>query len=61
MNKDKIEGHIEEVKGKVKEATGVILDDDKMELEGNIQKNIGKAKAGLGDLKEVVKKAIDDI
>ncbi len=56
MNKDQIKGRVEEVKGKVKEVTGNILDDEELELEGNIQKNIGKAKAGFGDLKEDLKK-----
>jgi len=27
-----------------------------MELEGNLQKNVGEVKAGLGDLKEDIKK-----
>jgi len=56
MNKDQIKGRVEEAKGKVKEVTGNILDDEELELEGNIQKNIGKAKAGFGDLKEDLKK-----
>ena len=55
MNKDQIEGRVEEVKGKVKEATGVILDDEELEIEGNVQKNIGKVQSGLGDLKKTIK------
>jgi len=39
----------------------VILDDKGMEIEGNIQKNVGKAQAGFGDLKEDVKEGIDKI
>ena len=54
MNKDQIKGRVEE--GKVKEVTGKILDDDDMELEGNVQKNVGKVQAGFGDLKEDIKK-----
>jgi len=38
MNKDQIKGRVEEVKGKVKEVTGNMLDDEELELEGNIQK-----------------------
>jgi uncharacterized protein YjbJ (UPF0337 family) len=33
MNKDQVEGLVEYVKGKVKEATGVLLDDKGMETE----------------------------
>ncbi|NOT10394.1 MAG: CsbD family protein [Methylococcaceae bacterium] len=58
MNKDQVTGHIEETKGKIKEAAGVILDDKELELEGNIEKNVGKFKAGFGDLKEDIKDSI---
>jgi uncharacterized protein YjbJ (UPF0337 family) len=61
MNKDQIKGLVEEVKGKVKEAAGVILDDKGMEIEGNVQKNVGKVQSGFGDLKEDIKKDIDEI
>ena len=50
MNKDQIKGRVEEAKGNVKEVTGKLLDNDDMELEGNLQKNVGKVKAGFGDL-----------
>lgn len=60
MNKDKVEGRVEEAKGKVKEVTGKILDDKGMEIEGNVQKNVGKAQAGFGDLKQDLKKDIKD-
>lgn len=55
MNKDQVEGRVEEVKGKVKEVTGRVLDDADMEVEGNVQKNVGKVQAGFGDLKSDVK------
>ena len=60
MNKDQVEGRVDEATGKVKEATGVILDDKGMEIEGNVQKNVGKVQAGFGDLKEDIKKEIED-
>jgi len=55
MNKDQVKGKIEEVKGKAKEAAGVILDDKELEVKGNIQKNVGKVRSGLGDLKTAFK------
>jgi uncharacterized protein YjbJ (UPF0337 family) len=58
MNNDQIKGHAEEVKGKVKEVVGNILDDDQLEHQGNIQKNVGKVQTGFGDLKEDIKKSI---
>jgi uncharacterized protein YjbJ (UPF0337 family) len=60
MNKDQVKGRVEEAKGKVKEVVGKVLNDDELEAEGTIEKNIGKVKAGFGDLKEDVKKAVDD-
>lgn len=60
INKDQVEGRVDEAKGKVKEITGKILDDKGMEIEGNIQKNVGKAQAGFGDLKQDLKKDIKD-
>ena len=57
MNKDQIKGCVEEAKGNVKEVTGKLLDNNEMELKGNLQKNAGKAKAGFGDLKEDIKKS----
>ena len=41
MNKDQVKGRVEEAKGKVKEVTGKVLDDKGMEVEGNVQKNVG--------------------
>jgi uncharacterized protein YjbJ (UPF0337 family) len=56
MNKDQVEGRVDEGKGKVKEATGVILDDKGMQVQGKVQKNVGKAQKGYGDLKQEIKK-----
>ncbi|QFY43503.1 CsbD family protein [Candidatus Methylospira mobilis] len=56
MNKNQVKGRVEEAAGKVKEVAGRILDDAPMEIDGNIQKNLGKARAGFGDLKEDIKK-----
>ena len=55
INKDQVEGRVEEAKGTVKEVTGKILDDKSMEIEGNIQKNVGKVQSGYGDLKKDIK------
>ena len=55
MNKDQVKGRFEGTKGKVKEVAGKILNDEAMEAEGNIQMNVGKAQAGLGDVKEDIK------
>ena len=55
VNKDQVNGRVDEAKGAVKEITGKVLDDKGMEIEGNIQKNVGKAQAGYGDIKQDIK------
>lgn len=55
MNKDQVKGRVTETKGTVKEATGKLLDDKELEIEGNIQKNAGKAQSAFGDLKKDIK------
>ncbi|AMK78563.1 general stress protein CsbD [Methylomonas methanica] len=51
MNKDQVEGRVEETKSKVKE----VIDDKGLEVEGNVQKNLGKAQKGYGDIKQDIK------
>ncbi len=58
MNKDQVKGRYEEAKGSVKEVVGNVAGDKELEIEGNIQKNLGKAQAGFGDVKEDVKEDI---
>lgn len=58
MNKDQVKGRYEEAKGKVKEVAGNVSGDKELEVEGNVQKNLGKVQAGVGDLKEDIKKSI---
>jgi uncharacterized protein YjbJ (UPF0337 family) len=58
MNKDQVEGRIEEAKGKVKEVTGKVVGNKDLEVKGKVQKTVGEVQAGYGDLKEDVKKGI---
>ncbi len=53
--RDKTEGTFHEVKGKVKEKTGELIDDPELEgegaaekISGKIQKKVGKVKEDLG-------------
>ncbi|TCT22268.1 CsbD family protein [Thiobaca trueperi] len=56
MNKEQVKGRYEEAKGSVKEATGKVVGNERLEQKGKFQKNAGKVQAGVGDLKEEVKK-----
>lgn len=54
MNKDQVKGRIDEAKGKAKEVIGNVFGDKSMEIEGNVEKNLGKVRAGIGDVKEEI-------
>jgi uncharacterized protein YjbJ (UPF0337 family) len=55
INKDQIKGRVEEGKGTVKEAAGKLVGNETLEAKGNIQKNLGKVEAKVGDIKQDVK------
>jgi len=57
INKDQVKGHLEQGKGAVKEATGKLVGNPTLEVKGNIEKNLGKAQAKVGDVKEDIRKA----
>ena len=58
MNKNQVEGRLEEVKGAIKEATGKVVGSNKLKAEGQADKIAGKVQANVGDAKEKVKQAI---
>ena len=58
MKKEQVTGRVEEAKGAVKEAVGKAVGNTKMQAEGNIEKNAGKAEAAAGDLANKVEKAV---
>ena len=55
INKDQVEGRVEDAKGTIKEATGKLVGDETLEAKGNIQKNLGKVQEKMGDIKQDVK------
>ena len=60
INKDQVKGRTEEAKGKIKEIAGELVGNEKLEAEGKILKNLGKAQAKFGDVKKNVKDAVKD-
>ena len=52
--KDKIQGTLHEAKGKVKEMTGKITDNPKLEARGKVEHLAGKAQEKLGQVKKVL-------
>jgi uncharacterized protein YjbJ (UPF0337 family) len=51
--KDKAKGTFENLKGKIKEATGIITGRRKREAEGKDQKLAGRARKKLGQVEKV--------
>lgn len=55
MNKNQVTGRVEQAKGTLKEAAGKVTGNDSLQVEGNLQKNLGKAEKNLGDARETAK------
>ena len=58
MNKDQVQGRVEEVKGTVKEVAGHAVGNKSLESEGATQKIVGKVQADVGDAVSEVKSKI---
>lgn len=61
MNKDQVDGRLEQAKGKLKEVAGNVTDNDRLKGEGLADQVAGKTEANVGDAKETVKKGIDKL
>ena len=55
MNKDQVKGRVEQTTGKVKEAAGKLVGNERLRTEGAADQVKGKVQAGYGDAKENVK------
>jgi len=55
MDKDRIEGSATQAKGAVKQATGKVLGDSKLQAEGAADKAKGKVQNAVGGMKDAVK------
>jgi uncharacterized protein YjbJ (UPF0337 family) len=58
MNKDQVQGRIEEAKGTVKQAAGRVTGKPDLEDRGTLEKAAGKVQQTFGDVKEQVKDAV---
>jgi len=55
MDKDRIKGSAEQVKGVVKETAGKAFGDKKLEAEGKTDKAAGKLQNAVGGIKDAVR------
>ncbi|PNG24339.1 CsbD family protein [Methylocella silvestris] len=55
MDKDRLAGSAKQIKGKIKEVSGKILGDAKLESEGKAEQVAGKTQNAVGGLKDTLK------
>ena len=54
--KDKLEGKLHEMKGKVKEKAGQVINDPDLQAEGESENLAGKVQKKIGQIKDVFEK-----
>jgi uncharacterized protein YjbJ (UPF0337 family) len=54
--RDKAEGKMHQVKGKIKEVVGKVVNDEDLEAEGKVENLEGKVQEKVGEIKKVVEK-----
>lgn len=57
MDKNQVKGAASKAKGKIKEVTGRVIGNEKMEREGKLEHAKGTVQKGYGDFKSDVKRA----
>jgi uncharacterized protein YjbJ (UPF0337 family) len=60
MNKDRVEGSLDQAKGKIKEVAGKVTGDTKLQSEGKTDQVKGKVQNTIGGVKDSIKEAIDN-
>ena len=61
MNNDELRGKMDQVKGRVKQATGDLTGDDKLHDEGVVDETVGKVEDFGGRARRKVGDALDDL
>jgi len=61
MDMDRIAGVMKQAKGAVKDATGKITGDEKLQAEGKADKLAGKTQNAFGQAKDVMRDAMKDV
>ena len=60
MDKERIKGAAQQVKGEIKDAAGKVLGDSKLQAEGKADKVEGKIRNTVGGMKDSVRDAVRD-
>ena len=57
MDKDRVKGAADQVKGKIKSAVGKAFGDQKLQVDGETDKAKGKVESAVGGLKDAARDA----
>jgi len=60
MDKDRIEGKVEDVKGRVKRQAGEWTGDSELQAEGALDQAKGKVQNAFGKMKDAARDSMDD-
>lgn len=60
MDKDRLKGMGNQIKGDAKRAAGEIAGDPKLEAEGRVDKAKGKVQSAVGGAKDAARDAVED-
>jgi uncharacterized protein YjbJ (UPF0337 family) len=61
MNKDELDGKVDQLKGKVKQATGDLTDNERLHDEGVADEAAGDVQEGFGRGRRKVGEAVEDL
>ncbi|MGE5412806.1 MAG: CsbD family protein [Syntrophomonadaceae bacterium] len=61
MNRDEREGKAENLKGRIKEAGGIVTGNEELEKEGADERSEGAIQEGLGRARRKVGEALEDL
>lgn len=61
IDKDRIKGTAQKIKGGIKEAVGKMIGDKKLETDGKIDKASGSVRKAVGEAKDVVRDVSKDL
>ena len=59
MDKDRIQGSLDQAKGKIKEGVGKAAGDSKLETEGKADQLSGKVQNAVGGLKDKIRESTE--
>ena len=60
MDKDRIKGAAQQIKGSIEKAVGKLTGDKKLQADGKIDKAAGSVRTAVGEAKDTVREVVKD-